>query len=297
MNAKDFMIESNAIFDELQRTGEKRFTQSQIDNFRGNGTNWMNEVTRNGIINNHNLSVKAGGKSTRALFSVSYYDNKGIAKNNDMNRLTGRLNVDQDFGKHFKAGINTMYSQVRYTDVPLGDGRNANSALIYSAMTFIPTVPVRQEDGTFSDNPYRNIYPNPVSLLDIDDKTKNKDLSISGYLTYNPIKDLMLKLTAGVDMRDSQHDQYIPTTVKEGYNRNGVASKSNAKSQMDLVNFIAQYSHVFGERHDFSAMAGVEYKKSSWEGMSVTASDFPSDTPTFNNMGASAQEKPTLGSY
>lgn len=297
MNARDFMIESNAIFDELQRTGEKRFTQDQINNFRGNGTDWMKEVTRNGVINNHNISITAGGENTKTLFSVSYYDNKGIAKNNDMNRITGRLNVDQNFGKYFKAGINSMYSQVRFKDVPLGDGRNANSALIYSAMTFLPTVPVRQEDGTYSDNPYRNIYPNPVSLLEIDDKTTNKDLSISGYVTYNPFKDLMFKVTAGVDMRDSQHDQYIPTTVKEGYNRNGVASKSNAKSQMNLVNIIGQYSHVFAEKHDLSVMGGWEYKKSSWEGMSTTASDFPSDAPKYNNLGASSQEKPTIGSY
>lgn len=130
----------------------------------------------------NNLSVTAGSENTKILFSTSYYKNEGIAKNNDMDRITGRLNIDQAFGKHFKAGINTMFSQVTYHDVPLGDGRNASSALIYSAMTFLPTVPVKDEDGSYLDNPYRSIYPNPVSLLEIDDQTKNKDLSLSGYL-------------------------------------------------------------------------------------------------------------------
>ena len=297
MNARDFMTESNKIFDELQRTGEKRFTQEQIDNFRGDGTNWMDEVTRMGVVHNHNLSVTAGSENTKMLFSTSYYSNEGIAKNNSMDRITGRLNIDQNFGKKFKAGINTMFSQVKFQDVPLGDGRNQNSALIYSAMTFLPTVPVKQEDGSYSDNPYRNIYPNPVSLLEIDDQTKNKDLSLSGYLQYNPIKDLMLKVTAGIDMKDSQHDQYIPTTVKEGYNRNGIGSKNNAKAQMQLLNAIAQYSHVFADKHDVSLMGGWEYKKSTWEGMGITASDFPLDGPKYNNIGTSQQEKPTISSY
>lgn len=297
MNAKDFMIESNKIFDELGRTGEKRFTQEQIDDFRGDGTDWIKEVTRTGVVQDHSLSVTSGSDNTKMLFSVSYYDNKGLAKNNDMNRITGRLNVDQNFGKYFKAGINTMFSQVKYNDVPLGDGRNANSALIYSAMTFLPTVPVRQEDGSFSDNPYRNIYPNPVSLLDIDDETTNKDLSLSGYIQYNPIKQIMVKVTGGVDMKDSQHDQYIPTTVKEGYNRDGIASKNNAKSQMNLINVIAQYSDTFADKHDFSVMGGWEYKKSTWEGMGTTASDFPFDAAKYNNLGASSQEKPTISSY
>lgn len=297
MNAKDFMTESNKIFDELGRTGEKRFTQQQIDDFRGDGTDWLKEVTRTGVVQDHSLSVTAGSENTKMLFSTSYYKNEGIAKNNDMDRITGRLNVDQNFGKYFKAGINTMFSQVKYNDVPLGDGRNQNSALIYSAMTFLPTVPVRQEDGTYSDNPYRNIYPNPVSLLDIDDETTNKDLSLSGYIQYNPIKQLMIKATGGVDMKDSQHDQYIPTTVKEGYNRDGIASKNNAKSQMNLINIIAQYSDTFADKHDVSVMGGWEYKKSTWEGMGVTASDFPFDAAKYNNLGASSQEKPTISSY
>lgn len=297
MNAKEFMTQSNKLFDELGRTGEKRFTQEQIDNFVGDGTKWIDEVTRTGIVHNHSLSVTSGGENTKLLFSTNYYKNEGIAKNNDMERITGRLNVDQNFGKFFKAGINTMYSQVKYHDVPLGDGRNENSALIYSAMTFLPTVPVKDSDGKYSDNPYRNLYPNPVSLLEVNDVTANKDLSLSGYLQYTPIKDLMFKVTAGVDIKDSQHDQYVPTTVKSGYNRNGIASKYNAKSQMNLINAIAQYTHVFADKHDVSVMGGWEYKKQTWEGMGVAASDFPFDAPLYNNLGASSQEKPTISSY
>lgn len=107
----------------------------------------------------------------------------------------------------------------------------------------------------------------------------------------------MVKVTAGIDMKDSQHDQYIPTTVKEGYNRNGVASKNNAKAQMGLLNAIAQYSHTFANKHDVSVMGGWEYKKSTWEGMGITASDFPLDEPKYNNIGASSQEKPSISSY
>lgn len=297
MNARDFMTESNKIMDELGRPNEKKFTQRQIDNFVGDGTDWIDEVTRVGVVNEHNLSVTAGSDNTKILFSTSYYDHEGIAKNNSMNRITGRLNVDQTFGKYIKAGVNSMFSQVKYNDVPLGDGRNANSALIYSAMTFIPTVPVKDENDKYSINPYRDIYPNPVSLLEVTDQTSNKDLSLSGYIEVKPIKELLFKVTGGVDMKDSQHDQYIPTTVKEGYNRNGVASKYNSKAQMNLLNIIGQFSKVFADKHDVSVMAGWEYKKSTWEGMGIAASDFPFDSPLFNNMAGSAQEKPSISSY
>ena len=297
LKARDFMIEQNKVFDELGRGDEKKYTDGQIANFVGDGTDWMDEVTRVGIVNEHNLSVSAGTEATKYLFSLSYYDHQGIAKNNSMNRITGRLNVDQTINRMLKAGINSTFSQIKYHDVPLGNERQDNSALIYSAMTFIPTVPVYDEEGKYSVNPIRDIYPNPVSLLDITDQTVSRDLFVSGYLEFRPIKDLLLKATVGFDMKDVQADQYIPTTTKKGYSMDGQASKQNAKSQMNLFNAIANYTKVFNEIHDINLMAGFEYKKSSWEGMGIVASQFPYDGSQMNNIGTSEQEKPTIGSY
>lgn len=297
MDARQFMITQNQVFEELGRGDEKKFTQSQIDNFVGEGTDWMKEVTRTGIVNEHNLSVTAGGKSTKTLFSLSYYDHQGLVKNNSMNRITGRLNVDQEFGKYIKGGINSSFSQIRYNDVPTGDSRQENSAVLYSAMTFIPTVPIRDADGNFSVNPIRDIYPNPVSLLDIYDKTTTKNLYASGYLEYKPWSFLNIRATAGVDISWTQADQYTPTTTKHGFSLNGEASKQNANSQMNLVNVIANFNKTFAEKHDVSVMAGWEYKKQSWDGMGIIACDFPFDTPLMNNIGSSQQEKPTISSY
>lgn len=297
LNARDFMIEQNKVFDELGRGDEKKYPAGQIANFVGDGTDWMDEVTRMGIVNEHNLSLSSGTDATKYLFSLSYYDHQGIAKNNSMNRITGRLNIDQTINRLLKAGINSTFSQLKYHDVPLGDGRQDNSALIYSAMTFIPTVPVYDEEGKYSVNPVRDIYPNPVSLLDITDQTVSRNLFVSGYLEFRPIKDLLLKATVGFDMKDQQADQYIPTTTKKGYSMDGQASKQNAKSQMNLFNVIANYTKVFKEIHDVNLMAGFEYKKSSWEGMGIVASQFPYDGALMNNIGNSSQEKPTISSY
>lgn len=297
MDARQFMITQNQVFEELGRGDEKKFTQSQIDNFVGDGTDWMKEVTRTGVVNEHNVSVTAGGKSTRTLFSLSYYDHEGLVKNNSMNRITGRLNVDQDFGEYVKGGINSSFSQIKYNDVPTGDARQEKSAVLYSAMTFIPTVPVRDEEGNFSVNPIRDIYPNPVSLLDIYDKTTAKNLYASGYLEYKPWDFLSIRATAGVDISWTQSDQYIPTTTKHGFSLNGEASKQNANSQMNLVNVIANFNKMFAEKHDVGIMAGWEYKKQSWDGMGIVASDFPFDNALMNNIGTSEQEKPAISSY
>lgn len=297
MNARDFMIEQNKVFDELGRGNDKRYTQEQIDNFVGNGTDWMKEVTRMGIVNEHNLSVNGGSESTRYLFSVGLYDHRGIAKNNSMNRITGRINLDQDFGKKFKAGINTSFTQIKYHDVPLGDGRNDNSALIYSAMTFIPTVPIRDENGVYSVNPIRDVYPNPVSLLDVTDETMSRDIFLSGYLEYKPWDFLTIRATGGMDWKDTQADQYIPTTTKKGFSNNGKGSKQNAKGQMNLINIVATFAKTFNDVHDLSVMGGWEYKKNTWNGMGIIATQFPYDGALMNNIGISSDENPNISSY
>ncbi len=297
MNAKDFMTEQNKIFDELGRGNEKRWTASQIDAFVGNGTDWMDEVTRTGVVNEHNLSVNGGSGGTRYLASVSLYDHKGIARNNSMNRVTGRLNLDQEFGKKLKGGVNTSFTRLKYNDVPLGDARQDNSALFYSAMTFIPTVSVYDENGDFSDNPIRNIYPNPVSLLEITDETNSNDIAISGYLEYKPIEEFAIRATVGTDIKDTQADQYIPTTTKKGKSLGGQASKQNGKAQLNLINVVGTFSKNFADRHDLSVMAGWEFKKNIWSGMGIVASQFPYDGALMNNIGTSEMENPNISSY
>ena len=297
MNARDFMTEMNKVYDELGRGDEKKYKQGQIDNFVGNGTDWMDEVTRTGIVNEHNLSISAGGEKTKYLMSFGLYDHQGIAKNNSMTRITGRVNIDQEFTKKLKGGLNTSFAQIKYNDVPLGDGRNENAALIYSAMSYNPTVSVYDENGKYADNPIRpNINPNPVSLLEITDNTLSRDLFLSGYLEYKPWQDLTIRATAGVDMKDNQHDQYIPITTIKGFNANGIGSKQNAKAQMNLVNVIATYAKTFADKHDLSVMGGWEYKKQSWNGMGIVAQNFPYDGALMNNLGISEQENPNIWS-
>ena len=298
MNARDFMTEQNKVFDELGRSGEKRYSQEQIDSFVGNGTDWMDEVTRLGLVNEHNLSLTGGTDNTRYLMSAGYFNHQGIAKNNSMDRITGRINIDQKLAKRLTFGVSTTFAQIKYKDVPLGDARQSDAALIYSAMTFNPTVPVYDEDGNYSDNPNRpNTYPNPVSLLDITDQTKSRDIFASAYLEYKPIDELSIRATGGYNFRDTQADQYVPTSTLAGRSTNGQASKQNAKNHMGLVNIVANYSKVFSGKHDFSAMAGFEYKTTGWEGMGIVATDFPYDGALMNNIGSSEQEKPAISSY
>ncbi len=299
LTAKDFMIEQNKVFYEIDNSVGKlsKHSQDRIDNFVGKGTSWIDEVTRVGVVNDHNISVRSGTANSQYLASLSYFDNQGVAKNNSFNRITGRINLEQKFNNWLTAGINSSYASIKYQDVPLGDSRHEKSALIYSAMTFNPLVSVYDANGNFNENPDRPIYSNPVSLLDITDETVSKNLFANVYLNIKINKNLSVRATAGIDDKSVQTNQYIPRTTKAGAERNGIASKNNGVSQMLTANVVTNYSKKFADIHEFSLMAGSEYRKSLWDGTFLTASNFPTDGALWNNLQSNEQEKPYVSSY
>src|SRR5699024_1666193 len=78
------------------------FTNDEIN--AAETTNWLDKITRRGIIKNHQLSFSSAGKDFKYYFSTGYFDHKGILKKSGLERFNGRLNMEYNKGK-FK--INT----------------------------------------------------------------------------------------------------------------------------------------------------------------------------------------------
>ena len=57
-------------------------------------TDWFDEVTRTGMVQQYNLSVSQGSEKGHSLFSVGYYQNDGIIKMTDFERFSARMNTD-----------------------------------------------------------------------------------------------------------------------------------------------------------------------------------------------------------
>lgn len=299
LTAKEFMTEQNKVLFEIDNSVGKmsRHSQERIDNFVGTGTRWIDEVTRTGMVNDHNISVRSGTANSQYMASLSYFDNQGVAKNNAFNRVTGRINLEQKFNSWLTAGLNTSYATIRYKDVPIGDRRHGESALIYSAMTFNPLVSVYDANGKYNDNPDRPIYPNPVSILEIKDETNNTNLIANLYFNLKLTDYFNIRTTVGIDDKTVNTNQYVPKTTKIGAEKNGIASKNNGNTKMVTGNIIANYNRIFDDMHEIGVMMGSEYRKNSWEGTYLTASNFPTDNALWNNLQSSEQEKPYISSY
>ncbi len=309
--AHDFMIQSNRYSKEawLRQNGiapygnksesdapayAPRYTSDQIAN-PPYDTQWFDAVTRSGFQTQQNISVSGGTESTQYLISGNFFDQNGVIKNNDISRYTGRLNLDQRLSRHIMTGVNFTISRNNYDNVPLGSGQNEYASLLVSAAQFNPLLPIRDENGDYVLNTEAAFLPNPVSLLEITDKTTKERLLAVAYIEYEPIKDLKLKGNFGLDRNYQKRRSYLPKTTLYGQKSGGQADLSQNDESDYLAEFTANYTKAFGN-HNLTALVGYSFQKFVRESMAMSNNKFLIDGFLYNNMGAGAAAKPGVGS-
>ena len=260
------------------------------------GTDWLKEVTRLGYMQQHNVSINGGSDAMRYMASVNYMNQNGIVKNNGTNRFSMRFNFDYKFSKYVSVGVTSSYSQNKYDNVPLGDGENENSGILTAAVRANPALPIYDENGDYCIDPRRATVPNPVSLLDITDKTTKDHLMGTAFISIKPISDLELKVNLGADRRFQKRSNYLPKTTLEGQRNQGSAFISQEDSQDYLMELTATYSKKIKE-HDIKVLGGYSFQKFTTAGLSSGNTEFLIDGFTYNNLGAGAAAKPSVGSW
>lgn len=259
-------------------------------------TNWIDEITRTGFTQEHNLSIQGGAKKTKYMASLNLYEQKGVIKKNDISRFSFRINLDQEFNKYLTGGVITSISQNKYNNIPLSGGGSENTGVIRAAQQFNPTLPVKDEEGNYTLDPMQAYSPNPVSLLDIDDESCIERIMLLGYLNLKPVKDLSLRIQAGVDRNQGKRDTYMPTTVLFGAREGGYATKSVSNKTDYNLNLILNWKREIGS-HLIDIMAGYDYEEFTWDGFDAMNSKFPYDGVKWNNLESGSREKPGVGSF
>jgi TonB-linked SusC/RagA family outer membrane protein len=270
-----------------------RYSDAQIADAQT--TDWFKEVTRTGLQQSHSISLAGGSESTQYMASLNYFTQNGVIRNNDMDRLTMNVNLDQKISKYVKAGLSINVSRNQYDNVPLGDSEWENAGVIVSAVLFTPFVPVRDENGDYSKNPDMGQIPNPASLLEITDKTVKDRLLGSAYLQVEPLEGLVMKASLGIDRKNAKRKNYLPTTTIAGAVNNGSAYIAQNDMLDYLMELTANYSKTI-DNHTFNGLVGYSYQEFNNEGFYAGNYDFPIDGFLYNNLAAGAGAKPTIGS-
>lgn len=290
ISAKEYMNLANALYREIEGqegTTNGEYTESQLQSTVD--TDWLEECTRLGLVQDHNLQFRGGSEKTKVLTSLGYYQQDGVLKNTNFSRISGRVNVDQTINNYIKAGA-TVYAHRENANYQMYSGNIVNSNVLYSIMMYDPTVVPYNEDGSYGrvpggrgDNPLANLLERQNDLV-------NDKFNGTAFVEINPLEGLTAKATAGVELLHNFQGTYLPASTYQGSIDNGVASTYDYTGTRQVFEGVINYMKTFNRVHDFGAMLGYSYEKFTGEYRKMQAKDFSTDLFSYNNMGAAAQK-------
>ena len=232
---------------------------------RTGDTDWFDEITRTGVVQQYNLSVSNGSEKGSSFFSVGYYDNLGTIKESQFNRLSARANSDYKlFDGKVTIGENFTINRTQGVDAPGG--------ILENALEFNPNFPIYAENGEYAQalGAYSE-RENPLSLLFNNKDNKYTQWRSFGdiHLSINPFKNFMVRTTLGMDYSQKEQRFFTYPIANGKMMRTDTAAESKQEHWMRWMwNAIATYNFESGD-HRGDVMLGVEINRHDYKWMSA----------------------------
>ena len=284
-----------AIADPVNGVPFRRFYSDEQIRNAGSGTDWLGLVTRDGMIEQHNLTLQGGSEGTKYFMSGNLYEHQGVLKNSALDRASFRINLDQKIRDWMTFGINMTMSRIDNQNSQLGGQAFENSGIIRSAIQQSPIIPAINEDGTYPINPDNAIEPNPFSLLTITDNGILDRTLFNSYVEFRPLPKFTVRIQGGFDLGYTSRRVYLPRTTIAGEQENGRATVADGRKNDRLLDVLLNYKPIINEDHSFDILAGYSRQQFRSEENATIASGFETDVFRFDNLGA-AESRPIVTS-
>ena len=286
LDGKQYMTLANDLHKEVAGQENEEYavyTQSQLQS--DVNTDWIDETTRTGKIQNHFLQVNGGTAKTKVMASFGYYDHEGVLLTTDMSRFSGRINMDQEINKYLKigAGVNGMHtnSQFQYYG-----GYGWTSNVLGPILNYSPVVKPYNDDGTWGRPPGEK-GDNPLAnLLGRDNGLTDDQLNTNMYVELKPVKGLTVMAQGNYENYHHFHGRYLLKETYLGGIDNGVADFVDAASTNVVFNTYVTYNKLFNQVHNLTVMGGYSYEKFTSEMREMHNKGYSTDLFRYNNPDA-----------
>lgn len=247
--------------------------------------NWFDEVTRNGIITDHQLNIRGGGSKTNFMASVTYNKTEGIMKDKNYERYSVRLNLNHTINKYVKIGAQTQFShsvQNRGSDMekdnyvyrvtPLGRLYNDDG-----------TVPSLVGSDALMYNPMMNMVDGAV-----DRPLKTSRFLGSYYVDVKlPVDGLTFRSNFGIDSRTVQDYEYFTAETTERQLGTSYAKNATEKySMFTWENYFSYNKEFGGGKHSIGATLLQSIQQDLEETNNSGVQNLPSDILKYYDLAA-----------
>ncbi len=274
----DLINEKNLYQAQAAGTGET-FIPEDPNNYP-DATDWYNEILRSkALTQSHDISIMGGSPKSMYTFGASWFQQEGLVKRHDYDRLNLRSSLESEVTKNLKVGYSANLSSYKFKDVP-GVFNNAYMAP--------PVFPAKINDTTYSPLGLGN-FANPAAQLAYFNSRSNGIRFIgSAFAELKILKDFKLKSSYGMDYGSNRNRSYSPwymvSTTQMDTMR--TLSRSMGYSVDGFFDNTLTYDKTFG-KHKLTAMAGIsaqEFRDLSLSGSRQFVEDY-GDNSLYLNFG------------
>jgi len=221
-------------------------------------TNWMNELTRLGTIQEYEINASGSNAKSKYYSSINYNKTDGVFYGIGLDKITGRINSDYNLTNTLSTGTRVNIAYVQGNDVPMQSLYYSNPA--FAGMMILPWTPALDAEGKYNVNIVENSNTNPRATAEYDDQWgKNYQLSGNMYLQWKPIKQLTLKTINAIETINGEGRRYWSPETNSGsatlqvtYNKYVQLTTSNTATYDDNIG-----------NHNLRVLLGEETMKST----------------------------------
>ncbi|MFD1144659.1 SusC/RagA family TonB-linked outer membrane protein [Larkinella insperata] len=282
LNGADYARYLNIL--ERSQGGSPRFTDAQINQI-GEGTNWLDAITRTGALSNHQLSFTGGTKGMRYAFVGNYLSNPGIVKNTFFKRYGFRLNLDNDF-LNGRATLSNSWSYNRTGSSNVATDRGGPGGIIITALGLDPTVAIYDQNGNYNYPSYdQRFIINPLAEAQEGyDRDNINRLFGTTALTINLLEGLKFRTSLGADVVTAERTTFYNNYTYTGRQYARQLERANRNVSSILNENILSYNKQIRPGHNLDVTVGYTYQQESNRLNSASTRGLPSDDPLSVNM-------------
>ncbi|HEY9048161.1 MAG TPA: TonB-dependent receptor [Ohtaekwangia sp.] len=246
----------------------------------GKETDWIDAVSQQGYIQDHNLSISGGTESVKYFVSGAYQKQQGVLKGYEFKRASFRSNLDVNITPWLSAGTSLFYANNDY------GGGSVNLTL---ATQMSPYGIMYDKNGNYEIYPMRPelLYKNPLLGLNRDEVNKSNNLNGTFYIDIEPtfLRGLKYKLNTNYSYLPTKFATY--SGLAAGQTTGGAASINNSETSSWLVENILFYEKDLGKHHiDLTGLYSAQ--ETNFFTSTINANTFINDGLSYNGVDAGA---------
>ncbi|MDY0905149.1 TonB-dependent receptor [Pedobacter sp. CFBP9032] len=249
------------------RTDYLRANNGTIPTYPSASYDWIDAVVRTGKLNNANLSAAGGDERTQFYIGGSYSDESSYTLGNQLQRLSGRLNLTHKLSDKINFGLNYNLSRV---DMDRIGSENNTYAPLTAAYLQLPYITPYGPDGQFQNTGF---VANVVAIAATGINKNYSDRSTgNAFAELKIIDGLKLKTDWGIDNYGIDEKYRELDLLTPG----GYAYRSNYTDRKWVTSNTLNYNKTFG-KHTVGGLLGYSFETSTLTQIFVEGSGFASD--------------------